>query len=105
MADHEARERIAKLEGQVESLRSELRLSLVHLHELAQFYRDGIERARTAAEQAEAALSNPNWTNHPLHVSEDEEDLRFQRENNIISQAELEDMLKEHGLDPNITTF
>lgn len=105
MADHEARERIAKLEGQVESLRAELRLSLTQLNTLAEFYRDGINRARVAAEQAEAALANPQWTNHPLHVTEDEEDLKWQADNNIISQTELADMLKEQGLDPNITRY
>jgi hypothetical protein len=112
-------ERVRKLESEVASLTARIAsmsenetrlLSMLQtqhetLQGLARVYQDGLERARKIAEQAEANLANPNWSNGPLHLTEEEEDLKWMADHNVISQNGLQDMLKEAGLDPSIQTL
>jgi Lhr-like helicase len=116
---HESRVReletqVAALKAQAEAIatrESQLLQLLQREHEtfaaLANTYREGLERARKIQEDAERALQSavqaaPAYQNRPLHMSEEEEDLEWQRENGIVNQAEMEDLLREAGLNPHL---
>lgn len=94
--------RIASVQENEARLLSALEAQHTTLHKLSEVYADGIARAREIQEQAEAAMANPPWASGPLHVTEEEEDYQFMRENNLITEEQLKDLLSESGLEPNI---
>lgn len=108
----ELESKVASLSATIESLQqwgdSLLQMTQAQhktLADLERLYSEGLARARAAQAEAEQAIQNPPWSSEPLHVTEDEEDLQWQADNNIITEAQLQDMLKEHGLNPSIERF
>ena len=101
---------IDRSEAQAEVYKNELAvLTSTHQNAIRAFelvaeqYTDGLVRARTTitelTEQSNE-LSRP-FRNTPLHKTEEEEDLEFQLDHNVISMTEYNDALRAAGLADN----
>ena len=60
-------------------------------------YSDGLARAREVIKDLEEQAANtpaPDWESRPLHMSEDEEELEFLRDQGILTPDAYQDALK-----------
>lgn len=87
------RERATALETLSETLRVEFNKVWAELKDL---------RAEVQLLQKQPPLM---WANAPLHVTEDEEDAKWQLDNGMIEKKEYEELLQQLGLEPKVETI
>lgn len=94
------------LEGQVEKLMDQLSVKQDALDSLVTAHASLLDQFREQSKDLKEARTQPeqvSWmANVPLHVSEDEEEARWQLENGLIDRELFSEILSEVGLDPNI---
>lgn len=94
------------LEDQVEKLMDQLSVKSDTLSDLVEAHASLLERYReqaAALEKAREVQPVPSWTaNVPLHVSEDEEEAKWQLENGLIDDKMFNEILEQAGLEPRI---
>ncbi len=82
------------------------RLLTTHLEAIKAFqavaeqYTDGLARARatiSSLEETNTSLAQP-FSNRPLHMNEEEEDLSWQLDNGVLNLSQYNDALRAAGL-------
>ena len=63
---------------------------------------ESVHELQAAAAKAPAEPEIPMWANVPMHVTDDEEDAKWQLDNGLIDRNEYEKLLEEVGLAPNV---